>query len=116
MDRLTILPDAQGYSFTNERQHRQSSLDAPINIYSRGVPTNMKTVICTWHLTQNEWLTFFKFFNEKWQRVETFIVALFVETGDLVDYKAKFIQNSFKLTDVSGDLVVVTINLEIDKL
>lgn len=115
MDRLEFLPEQQSYGFTDPKQHKTRQLDGPMGFYTKDVTGQYRIVRCVWILSLDNWLDFYPFYKEKSDKLETFLIQLYVDSAVLTDYKAKFVQSSFEITEQSGRSITIKIDLEVAK-
>ncbi len=115
MDRLLFLPEKNSYSFNDPTQTKTRQLDGPMGFYAKDIPGKSFIVTCRWLLTLDEYLDFFEFYKQKSENLENFLIGLFIDNSDLIDYKAVFIQKSFQISEQNGDTISISINLEVLK-
>lgn len=116
MDTLQFLPENKSFSFSDREYTLKSKQKAPLSFYSTSTQGQAKIINCSWLLTLDEYLDFFNFYKEKVEAVETFLISLIIDFAYLETYKAKFIENSFSITEQKGDTVSISINLEAVKV
>lgn len=110
MDTIPFYPVQMNYGVADGDEMLRAILDGAAGFYSANVATT-KTVPCVWQLTTVEYVIFKSFYDDQTQNVKTFFANLITVSDQMTVHHAQFVEDTYKLSEQSGDLYTVSISL-----
>lgn len=112
MQRLSIIPDSSSYTASPQAGYNRVALIGGPGRYRSDSIDNAAIYDCTWLLDPEDYqylAAFYRYFERK---LEPFIVSLVLDSGDIQDYIAKIIPNSWRLISAKGLAYTVSCQIE----
>lgn len=115
MEKLTLAPDRNGYTFTDPAEVLSVQLDGGASKYRTDILNANKKLSVNWTLDRigfNYFRSFFNVFVNK--GVDPFLLELFIDDPfNATEHECHFIPGSVKLSQQSGDMFLVSAQLEV---
>lgn len=117
MYKLVTPPDSSGYSVTPGSEVIGTKLDGGASRTRVDILNAASTVTCQWTVGPDEYEYLRMFYSlNVYNGGEQFLIDLILDSAALIEYKAKFIPDTWKLVSQSGLQYVVSCNLEIEAI
>lgn len=114
LPKFPFIPEQASYNYTKAKELVAISLEGGLSKSRRDIVGGAATVDCTWFLDLAEYQYFSAFFNVAISHgADEFRIDLLLDQPELSEYTAKFVVDSFELSEPSGLQVVVTAQLEV---
>lgn len=112
MERLSFLPEQDGYGVAFPSATFREQLHGPLGRYGQAQKHGTFNATCTWKLDSDEYQQFWRFYERHYRGTIQFLIELITNSPHPVDHTAAFVANSFTFQEQRGDLYVVRCDLE----
>lgn len=115
MDKLTIIPDRDGYAIQFRSDGLRVINDGVKGFFRRDKLNSSRIVDVTWILSRAEYAEL-KAFHNAWKITggDSFSIDLLLHRAMYSEYKACFVQDSFKLVSIEYETFTVRAQLEVE--
>ena len=111
---LNLIPDQASYAVTDGEEVISVSLDGGSSRFRRDILRSPFLVNVKWTLSQDEYNYIRAFYKTGVESGSSpFLIQLLIDSGELEEYEAHFVPNSFKLSSVKATSYTVTSQLEV---
>lgn len=114
LSKFPFLPEQSSYSYAKPNDTVSITLDGGLSKSRRDIVGAPATVSCTWYLKLDEYQYFSAFYNIALNNgADSFLIDLILDQPEVLEYVAKFIPDSFEMTEPSGLQMIVSVRLEV---